>query len=150
MTGDRLPLAELLQKAGEGDFFLHAVAEVEVEGLIGAGQHERSPERLTWRNGWRGRAFDTRLGTLQLRMPKLRQGNCFPPLLEPGMVSEGAGRGHSRSSRKADRRDWRVSTRRVDELVRAWGRSGSSGRLANRRHQGQCRCPFCMIRSPPD
>ena len=79
MTGDRLPLAELLQKAGEGDF-LRSVAEAvplllmeaAVEGLIGAGRHERSPERLSCRSGFRDRALDTRLGTLQLRVPKLR------------------------------------------------------------------------------
>ena len=66
MTEDRLPLAELLQKAGDGDF-LRAVAEAvvqllmeaDVEGLVGAGRHERSPERLNWRNGYRERAWDT-------------------------------------------------------------------------------------------
>ena len=79
MTDDRLPLAELLQKAGESDFLrtiaeavLQLLMEVDVEGLIGAGRHERSPERLNWRNGYRERALDTRLGTLQLRVPKLR------------------------------------------------------------------------------
>src|SRR3712207_302305 len=97
MTEDRLPLAELLQKAGEGDF-LRAVAEAvlqllmeaAVEGLIGAGRHERSPERLNWRNGYRERALDTRLGSLQLRIPKLRQGAYFPPFLEPRKTSEKA------------------------------------------------------------
>ena len=97
MTEDRLPLAELLQKAGEGDF-LRAVAEAvlqllmesDVEGLIGAGRHERSPERLNWRNGYRERALDTRLGTLQLRIPKLRQGSYFPPFLEPRKVRSSA------------------------------------------------------------
>jgi putative transposase len=97
MTEDRLPLAELLQKAGEGDF-LRAVAEAvlqllmeaDVEGLIGAGRHERSPERLNWRNGYRERAFDTRLGTLQLRVAKLRQGSYFPAFLEPRKVGEKA------------------------------------------------------------
>jgi putative transposase len=85
MTEDRLPLAELLQKAGDGDF-LRAVAEAvvqllmeaDVEGLVGAGRHERSPERLNWRNGYRERALDTRLGTWQLRIPKLRQGSLDP------------------------------------------------------------------------
>ena len=97
MTEDGLPLAELLQKAGEGDF-LRAVAEAvvqllmeaEVEGLVGAGRHERSPERLNWRNGYRERALDTRLGTLQLRVPKLRQGSYFPPFLEPRKTGEKA------------------------------------------------------------
>jgi transposase-like protein len=79
MTEGRLPLAELLEKAGEGDF-LRAVAEAvlqllmetDVEGLIGAARHERSAERLNYRNGYRDRTLDTRLGSLQLRVPKLR------------------------------------------------------------------------------
>jgi putative transposase len=66
-------LAELLEKAGDGDF-LRAVAEAvvqllmesDVEGLIGAGRYERSGERTTWRNGYRDRTFDTSLGALQL------------------------------------------------------------------------------------
>jgi putative transposase len=90
MTEDRLPLAELLAKAGDGDF-LRSVAEAvvqllmetDVEGLIGAGRHERTAERATYRNGYRDRSLDTRLGSLQLRIPKLRQGSYFPPFLEP-------------------------------------------------------------------
>jgi hypothetical protein len=73
MTEERLPLAELLAKAGDGDF-LRAVAEAvvqllmetDVEGLIGAGWHERSADRQTYRNGYRDRVLDTRLGSLQL------------------------------------------------------------------------------------
>ena len=76
MTEERLVLAELLEKAGESDF-LRAVAEAvlqllmetDVEGLIGAGRYERSGERTTWRNGYRDRTLDTRLGSLQLRIP---------------------------------------------------------------------------------
>ena len=73
MTEERLVLAELLEKAGDGDF-LRAVAEAvlqllmesDVEGMIGAGCYERSGERTTWRNGYRDRTLDTRLGALQL------------------------------------------------------------------------------------
>jgi putative transposase len=128
MTEDRLPLAELLQKAGDGDF-LRAVAEsvlqilmeTDVEGLIGAGRHERSPERLNWRNGYRGRTLDTRLGQLQLRIPKLRQGSYFPPFLEPRKTSE-------KALVAVIQEAWigGVSTRRVDELVQAMGLSGIS------------------------
>jgi putative transposase len=128
MTEDRLPLAELLQKAGEGDF-LRAVAEAvlqllmeaDVEGLIGAGRHERSPGRLNWRNGYRERALDTRLGTLQLRVPKLRQGSYFPPFLEPRKASE-------KALVAVIQEAWigGVSTRRVDELAQAMGLSGIS------------------------
>jgi putative transposase len=74
MTEERLVLAELLEKAGEGDF-LRAVAEAvlqllmetDVEGLIGAGRYERNGERTTWRNGHRDRTLDTRLGALDGR-----------------------------------------------------------------------------------
>jgi putative transposase len=128
MTEERLPLAELLQKAGDGDF-LRAVAEAvlqllmetDVEGLIGAGRHERSPERLNYRNGFRDRTLDTRLGQLQLRIPKLRQGSYFPPFLEPRKMSEKALVAVIQEAWIAG-----VSTRRVDELVQAMGLSGIS------------------------
>lgn len=91
MTDDRMALVELLQKSGDGDF-LRAVAEAvlqilmeaDVEGLIGAGRHERSGERLNYRNGYRDRTLDTRLGALNLRIPKLRQGSYFPRRNRPG------------------------------------------------------------------
>ena len=128
MTEDRLPLAELLQKAGDGDF-LRAVAEAvlqllmesDADGLIGAGRYERSAERLNYRNGYRERALDTRLGTLQLRVPKLRQGSYFPPFLEPRKVSE-------KALVAVIQEAWigGVSTRRVDDLVQAMGLAGIS------------------------
>ena len=97
MTAERLALAELLEKAGDGDF-LRAVAEAvlqllmetDVESLIGVARHERSPDRLNYRNGYRDRTLDTRLGTLALRVPKLRQGSYFPPFLEPRRMTEKA------------------------------------------------------------
>jgi transposase-like protein len=86
-----------LAKAGDGDV-LRSVAEAvvqllmetDVEGLIGAGRHERSGDRTTDRNGYRDRTLDTRLGSLQLRIAKLRQGRYFPPFLEPRKTSEKA------------------------------------------------------------
>ncbi len=71
MTEDTLPLAELLAKAGDGDF-LRSVAEAvvqllmetDVEGMIGAGRHERTGDRTTYRNGYHDRTLDTRLGAL--------------------------------------------------------------------------------------
>lgn len=97
MIEDRLPLADLLAKAADGDF-LRSVAEavvqmlmeVDVEGLIGAERHERTGERTTYRNGYRDRMLDTPLGALQLPIPKLRQGSYFPPFLEPRKTSEKA------------------------------------------------------------
>src|SRR5690242_17043731 len=128
MTEDGLPLAELLQKAGDGDFLrtvaeavLQLLMESDVEGLIGAGRYERSAERLDYRNGYRERALDTRLGTLQLRIPKLRQGAYFPPFLEPRKVSE-------KALVAVIQEAWigGVSTRRVDDLVQAMGLAGIS------------------------
>jgi hypothetical protein len=129
MTDDRLPLAELLAKADEGDFLrsvaeavLQLLMEADVDGLIGAARHERTAERQTYRNGYRDRALDTRLGTLRLRIPKLRAGPAyFPPSLEPRKTSE-------KALVAVIQEAWigGVSTRRVDELVRAMGLSGIS------------------------
>ena len=97
MTEDRLPLAELLAKAGEGDFLrsvaqavVQSLMEADVEGLIGAGRQERTAERATYRNGYRDRTLETRPGSLQLRIPKLRQDSYFPPFLEARKTSEKA------------------------------------------------------------
>lgn len=128
MTEERLPLAELLAKAGDGDFLrsvaeavLQLLMEVDVEGLIGAGRYERSGERLNWRNGYRDRTLDTRLGAMQLRIPKLRQGSYFPPFLEPRKTSE-------KALVAVIQEAWigGVSTRRVDDLVQAMGLTGIS------------------------
>src|SRR6516164_1343458 len=128
MTDDRMALVDLLQKSGDGDF-LRAVAEAvlqilmeaDVEGLIGAGRHERSTDRLNYRNGYRERSLDTRLGSLQLRIPKLRQGSYFPPFLEPRKTAE-------KALVTVIQEAWigGVSTRRVDELVQAMGLAGIS------------------------
>src|ERR1700719_4537768 len=128
MTEERLVLAELLEKASDGDF-LRAVAEAvlqllmesDVEGMIGAGRYERSGERTTWRNGYRDRTLDTRLGSLQWRIPKLRQGSYFPPFLE-------ARKGSQKALIAVIQEAWigGVSTRRVDEPVQAMGLSGIS------------------------
>src|SRR6201986_5668138 len=90
MTEERMALAELLQKSGDGDFLrsvaeavLQILMETDVEGLIGAGRHERTGDRLNYRNGYRDRSLDTRLGSLSLRIPKLRQGSYFPPVFGP-------------------------------------------------------------------
>ena len=127
MTDERLPLAELLQKAGDGDFLrsvaeavLQLLMEADVKGVIGAARHERTAERQTYRNGYRDRALDTRLGTLQLRIPKLRAGpSYFPPFLEPRKTSEKALVAVIQEARIGG-----VSTRRVDDLAQAMGLSG--------------------------
>jgi transposase-like protein len=128
MTETNMPLIELLQKQDDGDF-LRAVAEAvlqllmehDVEGVIGAGRYERGDGRLTWRNGYRDRELKTRLGSLNLRVPKLRQGSYFPGFLEPRRTSE-------KALVAVIQEAWigGVSTRRVDELVQAMGLSGIS------------------------
>jgi len=134
MTDDRLPLAELMQKAGDDDFLrnvaeavVQLLMEADVEGLIGAGRHERSGERTTHRNGYRDRTLDTRLGSLQLRIPKLRQGSYFPPFLEPRKTTE-------KALVAVIQEAWigGVSTRKVDDLVQAMGLSGISKSTVNK------------------
>ena len=128
MTEERLPLADLLAKAGDGNFLrsvaeavMQLLMETDVEGMIGAGRHERTGDRQTYRNGYRDRTLDTRLGSLQLRIPKLRQGSYFPPFLEPRKTSE-------KALVAVIQEAWigGVSTRRVDDLVQAMGLAGIS------------------------
>ena len=69
---------------------MQLLMETDVDGVIGAGRYERSGERTTHRHGYRDRTLDTGLGSLQLRIPKLRQGSYFPPFLEPRKTSEKA------------------------------------------------------------
>lgn len=128
MTEDKMPLMELLQKRGGGDFLreladlvLHRLMDAEVEGLVGAGRHERSDTRATYRNGHRERRWETRLGTLDLKIPKLRQGSYLPGFLEPRKTGE-------RALVAVIQEAWiqGVSTRKVDDLVQAMGMSGIS------------------------
>src|SRR5215210_1332313 len=128
MTDDRMALIEALQKADDGNFLralaetvLQILMEADVEGVIGAGRYERSGERTTWRNGYRERTLDTRLGPLNLKIPKLRTGSYFPPFLEARKTAE-------RALVAVIQEAWiaGVSTRRVDDLVQAMGLTGIS------------------------
>ena len=127
-TCDRPPLAELLAKSGDEDFLrsvaeavLQIIMEADVEGVIGAGRHERAAERTTWRNGYRDRTLETRLGPLSLKVPKLRTGSYFPGFLEPRKPVEKALVAVIQEAWIAG-----VSTRKVDDLVQAMGMSGIS------------------------
>ena len=128
MTETNMPLIELLQKHDEGDFLravteavLQTLMEHDVEGMIGAGRYERGEGRLTYRNGYRDRELKTRMGALNLRVPKLRQGSYFPGFLEPRRTSE-------KALVAVIQEAWigGVSTRKVDDLVQAMGLSGIS------------------------
>src|SRR4051812_28442345 len=128
MTEDRLPLADLLSKSGDADFLrsvaesvLQIIMEADVDAVIGAGRFERIADRQTWRNGYRDRTLETRLGPLNLKIPKLRTGSYFPGFLEPRKTVEKALVSVIQEAWIAG-----VSTRRVDELVQAMGMSGIS------------------------
>ncbi len=98
-----------------------ALMETEVAGLIGAERYERSGERGTYRNGYRLRTWDTRVGTIELAIPKLRTGSYFPSLLEPRRRAERALLGVVQEAYVHG-----VSTRKVDDVLKALGLDGMS------------------------
>jgi len=98
-----------------------AVMETEVSGQIGAGPYERSSERVAYRNGYRTRTWDTRVGTIELKIPKVSAGAYFPSLLEPRRRAEKALRAVVVEAYVKG-----ISTRKVDDLVRALGIDGIS------------------------
>ena len=101
--------------------------DAEVSAQIGAQHGERSPERVTYRNGYRNRTWDTRVGTMELHIPKLREGSYFPSLLEPRRRSEQALLSVIQQAYVEG-----VSTRRVDDLIKALGCDGISSSQVSR------------------
>jgi transposase-like protein len=95
--------------------------ELEVGGLTGAAYGEKSPERLVQRNGYRERDWETRAGTVELRIPRLRKGSYFPGFLEPRRLAEKALTAVIQEAYIQG-----ISTRSVDDLVKAMGMSGIS------------------------
>ena len=97
MTDDTMAFQKLLEKTSDADilremigFAAERLMALEVQSLTGAGHGERTPERLTCRNGYRDRAWETRAGTVALKIPKLRKGSYFPSFLEPRRMAEKA------------------------------------------------------------
>lgn len=127
----RIALLELLRKHGlddDSDFLREGVRvlaqslmELEVSQHVGAERHERTEERSGQRNGYRDRPWDTRVGTVELKVPRVRDGSYFPSLLEPRKRAEKALAAVVQEAYVQG-----VSTRRVDDLVQALGMQGIS------------------------
>ena len=127
-ANDMMTLRALLEKSSAADLLREMIGftaewlmALEVEGLTGAAYGERTPDRLTHRNGYRDRDWQTRAGTVELRIPKLRKGSFFPSFLEPRRMAEKALTAVIQEAYIQG-----VSTRSVDDLVQAMGMSGIS------------------------
>jgi transposase-like protein len=128
MTDDMMNLRALVEKTPDADLLREMISfaagrlmELEVGALTGAGWGEKRTDRLVQRNGYRDRDWQTRAGTVELRIPKLRKGSYFPGFLEPRRMAEKALTAVIQEAYIQG-----ISTRSVDDLVKAMGMSGIS------------------------
>jgi transposase-like protein len=128
MTDDMMNLRALVEKSADADllremigFAAQRLMALDVEGLTGAAHGARDPDRVNQRNGYRDRRWETRAGTVELRIPKLRKGSYFPGFLEPRRLAEKA-----LTAVVQEAYIQGISTRSVDDLVKALGMTGIS------------------------
>jgi len=128
MTKSMIDLPELIAKSEDGDFLRDLIRDaaerlmdIEVSALCGAAHGQRTPLRENQRNGYRERRWDTRAGTVGLNIPKLRKGSYFPAFLEPRRTAEKALMAVIQEAYIQG-----ISTRSVDDLVKAMGMTGTS------------------------
>ena len=128
MTDDKIALSSLLEKSSDASFLREMIGfaaerlmQLETETLCNATPGERAPDRRNQRNGYRDRDWATRAGTVELRIPKLRHGSYFPAFLEPRRMAEKALTAVIQEAYIQG-----VSTRSVDDLVKAMGMEGIS------------------------
>ncbi|CAO3434777.1 IS256 family transposase [Azospirillum endophyticum] len=134
MTDEMMALRSMLEKGTDVDvlremigFAAERLMELEVQALTGAGHGERAPGRLVQRNGYRERDWETRAGTVELPIPKLRQSSYFSGFLEPRRMAEKALTAVIQEAYVQG-----ISTRSVDDLVQAMAMSGISNSQVRR------------------
>lgn len=128
MTKEMMDVQALIGKTADGDFLREMICfaaqrlmEMEVGERTGAAYGEKDPERVAQRNGYREWDWETRAGAVELRIPKLRKGSYFPGFLEPRRMAEKALTAVIQEAYIQE-----ISTRSVDDLVKAMGMSGIS------------------------
>src|ERR1700724_582855 len=128
MTNETMNLKAVIEKTPDADllremigFAAERLMDMEVTGQTGAAYGEKSPDRLVQRNGYRERVWETRAGAVELRIPRLRKGSYFTSFLEPRRLAEKA-----LTAVIQEAYIHGVSTRSVDDLVKAMGGSGVS------------------------
>jgi len=156
MTDDKIALRELLEKGSDATFLREMIGfaaerlmALETESLCGAAPGERSAERTNQRNGYRDRDWQTRAGTVELRIPKLRHSSYFPGFLEPRRMAEKALTAVIQEAYIQG-----ISTRSVDDLVKAMGGTAQgsacvAGGMAVEgwRASAKAKCRACVAKS---